>query len=95
MIYDILEVFNKKYEKEGEKLILDSYALKDGLYVKINKDDTLEFYELKTVKKDKFFSDLDGMQNSDMEEWFIKRDYYSSYINSNKSLFDNVEPQKI
>ncbi|MDR1150799.1 MAG: hypothetical protein LBJ93_04220 [Clostridiales bacterium] len=88
MIYDILEVFNKIYETKGERLILDNYNLKDGLYVKINKDNILEFYELKTVKKDKFFSDLDGMQNSDMEEWFIKRDYYSSYINSNKSLFD-------
>jgi CRISPR-associated protein Csh1 len=88
VIYDILEVFKKLYKEKGENFILDSYSLKDGLYVKINKDDTLEFYELKIVKKDKFFSDLDGIQNSDMKEWFIKRDYYSSYINSNKSLFD-------
>lgn len=88
MIYDILEVFKKEYEKSGDGLILASYSLKDGLYVKINKDNTLEFFESKTVKREKLFTNLDGIQNSDMKEWFKRNDYYSSYINSNKSLFD-------
>ncbi|MDH1975515.1 hypothetical protein [Aliarcobacter butzleri] len=88
MIYDILEVFKKEYEKNGDNLILGSYSLKDGLYVKINRDKTLEFYESKTVKKEKIFSNLDGILNSEIQEWFKQRDYYSSYINSNKSLFD-------
>lgn len=88
MIYDILEVFKKEYEKSGDGLILGSYSLKDGLYVKINKDKTLEFYESKTVKKEKIFTNLDGIQNSEVFDWFKKNDYYSSYINSNKSLFD-------
>ena len=88
MIYDILEVFKKEYEKSGDDLIIGSYSLKDGLYVKINRDKTLEFYESKTVKKEKIFSNLDGILNSEIQEWFKQRDYYSSYINSNKSLFD-------
>ncbi|WP_419677598.1 hypothetical protein ACN2EN_07985 [Aliarcobacter lanthieri] len=88
MIYDILEVFKKEYEKKGEDLILGSYSLKDGLYVKINQDNSLEFYEVKTIKKDKVFENLDGIQSSEMQEWFKQRDYYSSYINSNKALFD-------
>jgi CRISPR-associated protein Csh1 len=88
MIYDILEVFKKEYEKSGDGLILGLYSLKDGLYVKINKDNTLEFFESKTVKKEKLFTNLNGIQNSDMKEWFKRNDYYSSYINSNKSLFD-------
>lgn len=88
MIYDILEVFKKEHEEKGDDLILGSYSLKDGLYVKINRDKTLEFYEAKTIKKEKSFTNLDGILNSEMKEWFIKRDYYSSYINSNKALFD-------
>lgn len=88
MIYDILEAFKKEYEKSGDDLILGSYSLKDGLYVKINRDKTLEFYESKTVKKEKVFSNLDGILNSEIQEWFKQRDYYSSYINSNKALFD-------
>ncbi|WP_152020021.1 hypothetical protein [Aliarcobacter butzleri] len=88
MIYDILEVFKKEYEKSGDDLIIGSYSLKDGLYVKINRDKTLEFYESKTVKKEKIFTNLDGIQNSEALDWFKQNDYYSSYINSNKSLFD-------
>lgn len=88
MIYDILEVFKNEYETSGDGLIFGSYSLKDGLYVKINKDNTLEFFESKTVKREKLFTNLDGIQNSDMKEWFKQKDYYSSYINSNKSLFD-------
>ncbi len=88
MIYDILEVFKKEYETSGDALILGSYSLKDGLYVKINKDKTLEFFELKTVKREKLFTNLDGIQNSEALDWFKQKDYYSSYINSNKSLFD-------
>jgi len=88
MIYDILKVFKKEYEKSGDGLILGSYTLKDGLYIKIKKDETLEFFESKTVKREKLFTALDGTQNSEALDWFKQNDYYSSYINSNKSLFD-------
>lgn len=85
MIYDILEVFKKEYEKRGDGLILGSYTLKDGLYVKINKDETLEFFESKTVKKEKVFSNLEGIQDSNMQEWFAQRDYYSNVIETAKA----------
>ena len=88
MIYDILEVFKKQYAKKQDSLILGSYNLKDGLYVKINRDKTLEFFIQKTLKKEKIFTDLENRQNSDMYDWFKERDYYSAYINSNKALFD-------
>ena len=41
MIYDLLEVFRKEYEIKGDKLILDNYVLKDGLYVKVNDDESM------------------------------------------------------
>ncbi|MGA1940331.1 hypothetical protein [Arcobacter sp. YIC-310] len=88
MIYDILEAFEKLYFEKKDKLILGSYSLKDGLYVKINKDNTLDFYEAKTIKKEKVFTDLNGIANSEIFEKFKQWDYYSSYLNSNKALFD-------
>jgi len=88
MIYDILDLFRKEYKKKGDKLILDNYQLKDGLYVKINDDESLEYFISETVKKDKFFKKLDGTLANNMLDWFKERDYYSSYLNSNKSFFD-------
>ena len=88
MVHDILEVFKKEYEKKGDELILGSYNLKDGLYVKINEDETTKCFESKTIKKEKVFTNSNGETDSIMEDWFKQRDYYSSYINSNKALFD-------
>ena len=42
MIYDLLEVFRKEYEEKGDKLILDNYELKEGLYIKVNSDETIK-----------------------------------------------------
>lgn len=88
MIYDLLEVFSHAYTEKGDKLILDNYVLKDGLYVKINTDETIEYYLAQTVKKEKTFSTIEGNTNHTMHEWFKERDYYSGYLNSNKSFYD-------
>lgn len=88
MIYDILEVFRKEYEQKGDKLILDNYQLKDGLYVRVNNDGSLDYYICETVKKDKIFRTLDGILVNNILDWFKERDYYSGYLNSNKSFFD-------
>ncbi len=78
MIYDILEVFRKEYQKSGDKLILGRYELKDGLYVKIDKEGKCQYFEAKTVKKEKLFATIDGQQDSKAHTWFIIRDYLSS-----------------
>jgi len=88
MIYDILEVFKKLYEEKGDKLILDSYSLKDGLYVKVDKDDSLEYFIVKRKNKELIFTDINNIQNSKMYDWFKQRDYYSTYLNSNKAFHD-------
>lgn len=89
MIYDILEAFKKEYKEKGENLLLDSYKLKDGLYIKIQKDKNLEFYEAKNIKGESFFENLDESPvSSETLAFFKAGDYYSSYINSNKTLFD-------
>lgn len=88
MIYDILEKFKTLYEEKGDGLILGSYTLKDGLYVKIDKDGKCDYFESKTIKKEKQFTTILGREDSNSYAWFKEVDYYSSYLNSNKALFD-------
>lgn len=88
MIYDILEVFQKEYEKNGDKLILDNYTLKDGLYVKINKDNSIEYFISETIKKEKVFRTIDGINGKNDIDWFKSRDYYSQWLNANKMFYD-------
>lgn len=95
MIYDILEVFQKEYDKpdKGDKLILDNYILKDGLYVKVNEDASLEYFiqSSKKVKHDgkfqteHYFKDLDGNTKNEKLDWFKQRDYFSNVIDTAKS----------
>lgn len=92
MIYDVLEVFRKEYEQKGDKLILDNYQLKDGLYVKVNTDGSLEYFIFSNDKKEKnkenCLKDLNGNIKQRQYNWFVERDYYSSIINddTNKSI---------
>lgn len=92
MVYDLLDVFLELYEKNGDKVILDHYLLKDGLYVKIDDGGNLEYYIFKNDKKEKkkelCFKDLEKRNSRDMYSWFVERDYYSIYLNSNKSFLD-------
>lgn len=88
MIYDILEVFKKEYEKSGDKLILDNYKLKDGLYIKINIDHSCEYFIAETVKGEKNFKTIDGVIAKNEIDWFKSRDYYSEWLNANKMIYD-------
>lgn len=92
MIYDILDVFRKEYTLKGDKLILDNYQLKDGLYVKVKEDESLDYFiflnDQKQESKENCFKDLDGNIKKDEYDWFKERDYYSGYLNSNKSFYD-------
>lgn len=88
MIYDLLEVFKKEYEKSGDKLILDSYELKEGIYIKVNSDESTVAFLVKRKNRELIFSDINGGLNSAMYEWFKERDYYSEWLNANKTFYD-------
>lgn len=92
MIYDLLEVFKKEYEEYGDKLILDSYVLKDGLYVKVNKDKSIEYFifqnDRKEDKKENCLTSLEKVIMKKEYEWFKQVDYYSEWISANKMFFD-------
>ena len=88
MIYDLLEAFKKEYDQKGDKLILDNYELKEGLYVKVKQDGGFESFVVKKKNRELIFTDINGGLNHSEYEWFKERDYYSSYLNSNKSFYD-------
>jgi len=94
MIYDLLEKFNKKYEQEGDKLILDNYHLKDGVYVRIDTNKKLHYF-IKSSKKVKidgkiqiqhYFKNLEGIAQDGEYDWFKQRDYYSNVIDTSKAF---------
>ena len=49
MVYDVLEVFKERYKEKGDALILGTYSLKDGLYIKIDKKGVCHYFEAKTI----------------------------------------------
>ncbi|MDR3177575.1 MAG: hypothetical protein LBT96_01190 [Campylobacteraceae bacterium] len=90
MIYDILEVFNEIYKEKGERIILDSYNLKDGLYIKVNDSAQYEVFVKKSADNKKSetghaFLDENGINRTDEMEWFKIRDYHSNVIEVGKS----------
>jgi len=84
MIFDILE----RVDFDLQKAIFDNYILKDGLYIKIG--EKIEYFIFKNSQKEEkkqlLFTDLDGNIKADKYEWFVKRDYLSNYLNSNKAI---------
>ena len=92
MIYDVLEAFRKEYEAKGDKLILDNYQLKDGLYVIIDENQKSECFVYKFEKgienKELSLKDLAGNRKKDKYSDLAQKDYYSGYLNSNKSFYD-------
>jgi len=85
MIFDVIN----RIDFDVSKAIFDNYVLKDGLYVRIN-DNRVEYFLFKDSKKEDkkqlLFKDLDGNIRANEYEWFVKRDYLSAYLNSNKAI---------
>ena len=83
MIKEIIE----NIDVDLKKAIFDNYILKNGLYVKLG--DEPEYFIYKSNKKEEpslGLKDLEGNIKSNEYEWFVKRDYLSNYLNSNKSI---------
>lgn len=84
MINDLVQLFKKAYKGRGEngdKIILDSYHPKPGLYIKISKAGQ---HEKLVIGKER------PQVTKGLYEWFRDRDYYSILIDMNKA----VDPKK-
>lgn len=77
MINDLINVFKRD---DLTNVILDNYTPKWGLYARINKDNSIDYFEMKK----------DSSVNDSLYEWFKKADYYSKVLELNKS----VDPKK-
>jgi CRISPR-associated protein Csh1 len=95
MIYDVLEEFNKEYRLKGDKLILDNYQLKEGVYLRIDdKTNSCEVFvkSSKKVKKDgqneteHYFKNIEGELQNQEYDWFRQRDYFSNVIDTGKAF---------
>ncbi|MCT4632025.1 MAG: hypothetical protein N4A76_04710 [Firmicutes bacterium] len=88
MIENLIESFKTAYKIKGDDLIVGSYKLDQGLYIKVDQSGDVETL---VVTKD--------VETSDIYDWFAKRDMVSKYFNSNKcipsDLFDKVKNKKI
>lgn len=89
MVDEILEVFKKKYEKYGDKLILDQYIPKDGTYILVDYN-TWEIIKKIEIKYDKKTKEIAAKLDKDFD--FISAcDYYSSLLDMNKPM----DPKKV
>lgn len=86
MLKECLDVFEKKYEEIGDKLILDSYIPEDGTYLIIGTDRE-EFYikEKVEIKYDKKNREL-ICSNEDYLEKIRKYNYLSKLITIDKPM---------
>lgn len=84
MIDEVLEVFKKIYDKEGEKLVVNKHIPKDGTYilVSIKSEKIIEklniFYDKKAKKVDGEFNQY--------YSYIRAFDYYSNLVDMNKPM---------
>lgn len=85
MLSDALKAFKTMYEKEGDKLILDSYIPDDGEYIIVSCDsEPFRILDRVIVKLDKKDRTID--RTNQYMNFICQADYYSKYLNSNKSI---------
>ncbi|WP_246578337.1 CRISPR-associated protein Cse4 [Clostridium frigoris] len=77
MLKDCLEVFEKIYSKEGEKLITDSYVLGEGSYVLVDKNGEI----IEILEVDKRSSDKTGRYYD-----FAEMNYFSKLVSIDKPI---------
>lgn len=81
MVNDLLALFEKAYGQYGDKMILDVYKPKEGLYLKVSSEnDSIE----------KLVINSSTPVNDSLYQWFKNMDYYSVLIDMNKP----VDPKK-
>lgn len=87
MLKDCLEVFNKKIEKSGDKLILDNYIPDDGTYIIVDLENNNVISQ--DIKYDKKNKTLNKGSISYYED-ICNYDYYSVLLEMNKP----IDPKK-
>jgi len=88
MIYDLLEVFREEYREKKDKLILDNYELKEGIYIKVKSSGDIESYIVKRKNRELVFTDIDGgLNHNSNKSFYDKKIHNVNYL----SLFIKIE----
>ncbi len=77
MLRECVEIFNKIYLEQGDKLITDSYELEQGDYFIVKKDGNFEHIK---IEKDTTSSSVEKY------DYLSQRDYYSKLLDMNKPI---------
>lgn len=80
---DLLNFYSKYFE--DDTIVLDSYSLVDGIYVKISQDGKINDI-LELNKKNN-----EDLSKTDIYEWFKERDFYSCMLDMNKSITTDIK----
>lgn len=84
---ELIEIFKKKLSKTPN-LVLDSYTLKSGIYIKLSEKYVQKFIVKQEKSKNVLYKENGDEAIRNDENWFKKSDYLSVYLDSNKSVFD-------
>lgn len=84
---ELIEIFKKKLSKTPN-LVLDSYTLNSGIYIKLSEKYVQKFIVKQEKSKNVLYKENGDKAISDDEDWFKRKDYLSIYLDSNKSVFD-------
>lgn len=86
MIIDLQELYRKAEQETQGKITFDNYPLKEGIYLKLDVNKSLEQNEneqkdrLLVVKKKEEVTP----SKIELKDWFLPRDFYSNAISANK-----------
>lgn len=84
---ELIEIFKKKLS-ETSNLVLDSYTLNSGIYIKLSEKYVQKFIVKQEKSKNVLYKENGDKAIRNDEDWFKKKDYLSIYLDSNKSVFD-------
>lgn len=77
---ELLSTFKKIYSRHGDEPFIKLFKPFNGIYLSIDKDNNINrIMDLNTKSRKQLIETVDY-------EWFRERDYYSSWINSNKAV---------
>jgi CRISPR-associated protein Csh1 len=77
---ELLDIFKTVYDRHGDECFIKKYEIFFGYYIKIDKDS--QILEVMNFNK-KTKAEL---KETKTYEWFRERDFYSTWINSNKAV---------
>lgn len=85
MLADVIKIFEKEYEKYGDKYITDSHIPDDGGYIIVEeKDDGFQIIDEMEIKMDKETRQVN--ESGENYDFICQADYLSKYLSSNKSV---------